>query len=110
MDERIDLSALDPSADRERWERLVRSVADRAVAARRQSPMLLQLAAWSRPALAAAAVLAIGVWSASALTAGEAREAAASDPAYALSGWAEGGELPSAAQALQLLGGEDGDL
>jgi hypothetical protein len=109
MDDRIDLSPLDPSNDRERWEELVGSIATRAVAARRQSPVLLQLVAWSRPALAVAAGLALAIWGVSAVAAGD-EAAADSDPAYALSNLADADELPSASLLLQLLGGENGDL
>lgn len=60
--ERLNLSALDPAADSERWELLVGTITQRAlpeltrrVAAR--SPLML-LAGWARPMLAAAAILA----------------------------------------------------
>jgi hypothetical protein len=64
-DRKIDLTALDPSRDEARWERMVRSVATRGAegaARRRPGPLLLQLAAWARPALACAAALALAVW------------------------------------------------
>lgn len=61
--ERLNLSALDPAADPERWEYLIQSIAENAKPelARRaavvRSPLLL-LAAWARPMLSAAATLA----------------------------------------------------
>ena len=60
---RLDLSAIDPLADPERHERLVRTITQRArpVLARRaaeSSPIAL-LASWARPMLATAAVLVI---------------------------------------------------
>lgn len=68
MDERpIDLSPLDPTLDRERWERRIATIAALAapeLARRRrmvqpmESPSLVLLG-WFRPALSAAAVLAL---------------------------------------------------
>jgi hypothetical protein len=60
--ERIDLSALDPAADQEHWERVITNIRERALPelARRaaaRSPLLL-LASWARPMLSAAAALA----------------------------------------------------
>lgn len=60
--ERLNLAALDPAADTERWERTIASIRERALPelARRsaaRSPLLL-LAGWARPMLSAAAVLA----------------------------------------------------
>lgn len=61
--ERLNLSALDPAADRDRWEHLIHTIVESAKPelARRasvRSPLLL-LAAWARPMLSAAAVLAM---------------------------------------------------
>lgn len=61
--ERLNLAALDPAADSERWERTIASIRERAqpelqrrrLAAR--NPLFL-LASWARPMLSAAAVLA----------------------------------------------------
>lgn len=65
MDERpIDLTPLDPTLDRERWERRIAAIAVLAApelarrAAREESPALVLLG-WFRPALSAAAVLAL---------------------------------------------------
>ncbi len=61
--ERVDLSALDPAADPDRWERLIRAIMVRAAPelARRAAgydPFEL-LGTWARPMIAAAATLAV---------------------------------------------------
>ncbi|HEX7117596.1 MAG TPA: hypothetical protein VF212_02330 [Longimicrobiales bacterium] len=61
--ERVDLSALDPAADAERWERLVRRIMAGAAPelARRaatRDPFTL-LASWARPMIAAAAAITV---------------------------------------------------
>jgi hypothetical protein len=109
MDERVDLSSLDPAAaSAAGWERRVRETVARAVELRRQSPLLLQLLAWSRPALGLAAALAVVVWTAALFARSGARAGAEipQEPAWALAGWAQGGELPSAGDVLALLGGD----
>ena len=62
-DERVDLSALDPCEDPERFERLVRGIRRAATPElmRRQGALGLwgELARWRRPILAASGVLAI---------------------------------------------------
>lgn len=61
--ERLNLAALDPAADAERWEHTIASIREHALPelARRRSaarsPLLL-LAGWARPMLSATAVLA----------------------------------------------------
>lgn len=61
--ERLNLAALDPAADSERWERTIASIRERAqpeLQRRRlvaRSPLFL-LASWARPMLSAAALLA----------------------------------------------------
>ena len=60
--ERVDLSPLDPAEDRLRYERLVRRIvaaADPELARRaREAGTLALVAAWARPAVAAAAIVA----------------------------------------------------
>ncbi|HEX6938894.1 MAG TPA: hypothetical protein VF158_05740 [Longimicrobiales bacterium] len=61
--ERVDLSGLDPAADAERWERLVRRIMAQAAPelARRSAgldPFML-LGSWARPTIAAAAAIAV---------------------------------------------------
>ncbi len=62
-DRPIDLSSLDPTRDRARFERVVASINERAsdeLAARRsQTNAIAMLARWKRPMLAAAAVVAL---------------------------------------------------
>ena len=61
--DRVDLSPLDPRGDPPRFDRLVRAIVqDAHVDAQRRSTataILVELARWTRPALAAAAVVAI---------------------------------------------------
>lgn len=80
--ERMDLSALDATADRLRYERLVRRIMDAAgpELARRaaEANPLALLADWARPTLAAAAV--VGVVALGALTMTERSRAAAEAP------------------------------
>ena len=63
QDRPMDLSPVDPTADPERFDQLVESVIARAadeLAARRiRSGPVVQIAAWRRPMLAAAAVVAV---------------------------------------------------
>lgn len=88
MDEEpIDLRPLDPTLDRERWERRIATIAAlaapelarRAVSANSASPALVLLG-WFRPALSAAAVLALCAGAALALLEGA---AGTPDPAMA---------------------------
>lgn len=62
-DEPVDLSALDPTREGERYERLVSGIVADALAARRVRPVweepLLVLLRWSRPLLATAAGIAL---------------------------------------------------
>jgi hypothetical protein len=114
-DRKIDLTALDPSLDQVRWERMVRSVAVRgaeAAARRRPGRLTLQLAAWARPALAFAAALALLVWVPSWLrrtpTAPATAAAAMSDHAARIAAWAASDEPASANALLLALGDDDG--
>jgi hypothetical protein len=103
MDDRIDLTPLDPRDDAPRFDRLVSGLVADAVAARADRPQavvpLLLLTRWSRPLLAAAATIAI-------IAAGsllrpperipgtESLLAALGIPAP-VAAWAERGEVPS---------------
>jgi hypothetical protein len=62
-DDRIDFSSLDPTRDRDRFDRLVGSImeqaADELENRRATSGPLMQLVNWKRPMLAAAAVIAM---------------------------------------------------
>lgn len=109
-EEKIDLSALDPSVDEQHWEQLIHSVTSKALAQR--APRLTvaeQLFTWARPALVAAALLAVAIW-AGAMTATDTWQEIAEDqeePAFILASWAMGDELPSTQKILSVVGGND---
>jgi hypothetical protein len=112
-DEKMDLSSLDPSRDAVRWERMIQSVANRAVAAR-QPAVVIDLYRYARPLLALAAAVAALTWLPALLAEkpGEsarsaATSAVASDPVASLSEWAERGEVPASADLFATLGGSD---
>jgi len=97
--DRVDLSALDPSRDPARWEAMVRRTAARGLARRRAS-VASQIAAWSRPALALAAGVALVVWTGTlAYT-----PTAESDPAGKLLEWASTDSSPATSEILETLG------
>jgi hypothetical protein len=101
-EDRIDLSALDPTRDRERWNGMVASLTERAIArslARRS--VAGQLTAWARPTLAFAAALSLLVW------VGALREqtSAKQDAIDLLSNWASQGELPATPNILETFNG-----
>jgi hypothetical protein len=110
-DERIDLSLLDPSRDPKRWERLVASVTSRALAAhRRRLTISYQLTAWARPALALAAAAALASWVGTVVAPTRNGSAARTEPepAYVLSAWANGDDVPATPRILEVLGGSHG--
>jgi hypothetical protein len=99
-DDRIDFGPLDPSRDGPRWQAQIAQVVARALARRRARSVPTQLAAWSRPALAAATLLAIVVWVLALLP----RAPEPSDPTALLSQWAVTGEVPATGKILELFG------
>jgi hypothetical protein len=106
-EDRIDLSSLDPARDVERWERVIDSIASRAWEARRRRRGVAdQLLAWTRPTLALAAGVALAIWAGALLGGQHSGTVAATeeDAAFALAGWAGGGETPSTSRILQVLG------
>lgn len=108
-DDRIDFSSLDPSRDALKWERLVRGVAARALAAR--PPTVLDgVSRWARPALAMAAGLALLAWL-PALSARPsptpARTPAGRDAVASMADWAVRGD-PTAAALFDSLEATDG--
>lgn len=109
--EKVDLSPLDPARNVERWDALVQSVASRALSTHRErSTLSFQVLAWGRPALAAAAALAIVSWAlAWSSHGGNARVTAdtAQPAAFQLAGWAETGKLPETPQMMSVLGGSN---
>ena len=102
--DRLDLSALDPSRDPERWERLVRSVASRGLArARLGGGVRAQLVAWWRPALALAAAAVALAWLPSLLPAPRAATSVA-DPVLSTTSWLLRERSPETAAALASIG------
>ena len=94
-DDRIDFSALDPARDRVRWEARIAAIA----AAGRRS-LLDDLRAWARPALAAAAAVAVVVWGAAIL-----RPAPAStrDPVTDVIRWSRGETASNPYELLEVV-------
>lgn len=117
--DRLDLTALEPAPDRERWERMVGGVmraaapelARRRVEAASREPgdLLVLLSGWLRPALSAAAALAIAATAALALSPGEPM----SEPALGIAdglgvpqpvvAWVETGLAPSLDELLAVV-------
>jgi hypothetical protein len=104
-DQKIDLTALDPSRDRARWAELVDTITTRVAQARRPS-VTRQLLVWARPTLALAAAVALVVWGSALLGARESEAEAA--PADLLARWAQNDEVPAATQILDVLGDTNG--
>jgi hypothetical protein len=107
--DRIDLSALDPARDSEQWSRLTEATRLRIEAileGRAGAPGLLDiLAAWSRPVLAAAAVLALAFGLADAAIGGVRDAAPGARRLAALSGNSLGrGLRPTGAELMVALG------
>jgi len=111
-DQKIDLSALDPTRDQLRFERMVRGVASQA-AARPVRPgedddrlgasaLAIQ---WWKPSLALAACLALAAWAPQLfLSTGATETSASADPGATLLTWTTQAARPSAAEVLQSLG------
>lgn len=106
MDDRIDLSPLDPAGDPVRFESLLSLAVNDAVKARAARPAgvvrLLELSRWSRPLLAAAAAIAV-IASATLVVAGRSPASGPESLAelagipHAVAHWAESGERPAVA-------------
>ena len=106
-DSKIDLSALDPAQDTERWHQLVESIAVRAFARRKQRLTVgYQLMSWARPVLAAAAALTIVFGTKALLIHNEPSVIAKKrfETAYVLAKWATNDERPATSDILQVLG------
>jgi hypothetical protein len=111
MDERrIDLSALDPGRDPVRYERMVRSVLERA-AEPPPHPFATALVSRGRLAVAAAVALATAAWIPAFAVRREATgtpaAAAGADPVATVAAWAEAGEIPAGADPYRVLGVND---
>ncbi len=103
-DDRLDLSALDPTRDDARFEGLVRSTV-RAAMARRRRTATTETLRWWRPALVLAASLAIAAWLPVLLGgADEAATPARTDPAVALLTIARTDAPPSPSEILSAFG------
>ena len=98
-DDKLDLSALDPTRDALRFERMVRAVAAKAMA-QRQDPLDLAVR-WWRPALALAAGLALLAWAPSLFGARSSTQSL--DPGATLLTWASGAD-PTSADLLATFG------
>jgi len=105
-DDKLDLSALDPALDQERWERRIGQVVARAVVARRWS-VGGQLRSWARPALGLAAAAAVFSWLGLIVRWQEAAplSSQSEEAISVLSRWAASDEQPSASSMLRVLGG-----
>jgi hypothetical protein len=110
--DRLDLSALDPTHDRVRWEKMVRSVASRGLArGSRPSEVLAQLVAWWRPALAMAAAAVALSWLPAFLASpsrGRAvREATPfADPVLSTTSWVLRDRSPETAEVIASIGAD----
>jgi hypothetical protein len=106
MNDKIDLSSLDPTVDSERWNRLVESVTARALAARGQLTLASQLLEWARPTLAVAASVAMVAWWGASFRAPEAMPVGhlQKEAPWILTRWAVSGEEPPVASMLEVLG------
>lgn len=94
---KLDLSALDPTRDQLRFERLVRDLGGRAARAHRDPLWTL-----GKASLALAAGLALATWAPQLLATGSAESM--SDPGAALLTWHTEGGPGSAAEVLASLG------
>ncbi len=111
-DRKIDFSSLEPFTDRGRLEDIARTMAARVVAVRRRRPdLLLQLLAWSRPALAIAACVALVSWVGPYLRerSTQAQVTSRAEPAFVLAGWSIVDHRPSTKEILQVLGDNHGN-
>ncbi len=115
-DNRIDLSALDRTADAARFDRIVAQITDEAsaeLAARRaRSNVIGQITRWTKPTLAAAASLAVisvatltQIETTTARTADEPTLAEAIGVPAQVAEWLGNDESPTADQLLVALGG-----
>lgn len=106
--DRLDLSALDPSREADRWEGLVKAVLARGARPAPASRVLVAIAASWRPMLAIAAALVALAW-APALLAGAGRPAAAAgaaDPVLSTTSWMLQDEAPATAEAIAAMGAD----
>jgi hypothetical protein len=106
----IDFSALDPRRNSARFEQMVRTV---VIGARPPAaglpPLLFELIAWGRSAVAVAALLALAAWlpSLGSRGLGEANGPlmAGTDPVELVSSWAMTDDVPPEVDLVQAMGG-----
>ncbi|HTT71252.1 MAG TPA: hypothetical protein VMG32_08500 [Anaeromyxobacteraceae bacterium] len=107
-DDRLDLSALDPKRDPDRFERMVKAVvAGVRPREARVHPLLLSLLGFGRMAVACAALLAAVAWVPALVRwreAGRTRR----DRVALVSSWAEAGQIPKDADLFRTLEDSDG--
>lgn len=105
--EKIDFGVLDPSRDGARWQRMMRSVTERALM-RRRAPISIpiQLISWARPTLAIAAALTMLVWIGALI--GRPVRPQSADLDQALSQWQAKSDVLAAERLMQALGGAYG--
>ena len=102
-DEPIDFSSIDPSRDPARWEEMIASVSERALAQREVKSIATQIMQWRRPSMMLAAGLALAAMGFSLLTK-PARIQQRPEPTRQLLAWASGAPLPSTIEILKTLG------
>ena len=107
--DRIDFSALDPKRNSRRFEKMVETV----IAGARPhepgiSPLIRELVAWGRGAVALAALLAVTAWLPALIRdsfrAAESAPATGNDFVELVSSWARTGDVPSEVDVSQALG------
>ena len=105
-DRKIDFSVIDPKRDADRWNRMVDTTLQRALA-QRQSAVSVTLLEWARPALLVAAGMALVSWCGVTVRQNEmVEQRGADEAAWVLTRWAVTGEEPSVASMLVVLGAE----
>jgi hypothetical protein len=106
-DQRLDLSALDPGQDPERFERMVQAVLARAGRPVGES-VASALVARGRIVVAVAAAAAVLVWVPLLATGSRGGSAVrATDPVAVVTAWAEQGAIPEGADVFRVLGVND---
>ena len=104
-DEPIDLSMLDPTRNRQRWQSRIDKIVVDTVRARQRRPGLFdQVDRFARPALAIAATLALISWGATLQAGNQATTSAVGSPTTTLLQWAMNDEVPSTSEVFQSLG------
>ena len=105
---RIDFSSLDPSQNKEQWKAAITRIVHAAQTSQStRTTLWVQLVAWAKPALvaaAAAACLCVSGAMTVAWSDAPAESAPRSEPMLTLADWATGQEQPSTDQIWQVFG------